>query len=188
MSDPEARTPRPAVVPIERGAGQVDSGDLGARAREVHRVGAEAAANFQHPLAAQRSNCAKPGNMRLDEVLPRLDLIEITRVPTGSVECLRLHGRRFQYFANLVDRTVAERRVLGCNALSCRVGGDAEFGIRAVCTARRQQQQRDVRREPDLLDALRLKQCRAIRQTTSVSSRSPDDGSATRRHPVARNR
>src|SRR5688572_4242409 len=52
---------------IERGVGQIDSSDVSPCTREVHRVGAETAANFQHPLAAPALELRKAWNMRFDE-------------------------------------------------------------------------------------------------------------------------
>ncbi len=62
---------------LERTARQIHGGHRGASAREVDRVGAESAANFQHAFAGPPLMLGKAGNVGLDMVLSGFNLIEV---------------------------------------------------------------------------------------------------------------
>src|SRR5581483_6260856 len=56
---------------------QVDRRELGARPSEVHRVRAEAATDLQDLLPTPALELREAGDVRLHEVLPCLDLVEV---------------------------------------------------------------------------------------------------------------
>ncbi len=70
---------------------------MGTGPSEVDRVGADPAADLEHPLAPPALELGEAGNVRLDEVLPRLDLVEVLAEPTGFGEWRMLQGRASQY-------------------------------------------------------------------------------------------
>ena len=73
----EAEDLGPLARHFQRFLGQVHRGDLGAGAREVDGIGADAAADFQHLLALPPLKIGEPWNMRLHHVLARLDFVEV---------------------------------------------------------------------------------------------------------------
>src|SRR5579883_161280 len=62
---------------LERFLRQINGCYRGAGTREIHRVRANAAADFEHLFPSPSSEISKSGNMGLNEVLPFLHLVEI---------------------------------------------------------------------------------------------------------------
>ena len=62
---------------LERAARKIDGCHPCPRPGEVHRLGAEPATDLEYPLSGPSGIVGEAGNMRFNEVLPRLDLIEV---------------------------------------------------------------------------------------------------------------
>src|SRR5262249_14460973 len=67
----------PELGKLERFWRQIDRRDIGAGTREIDGIGADAAADFQNALAVPARKIGKGGDVRLDEVLARFDLVEV---------------------------------------------------------------------------------------------------------------
>src|SRR5215211_2203924 len=61
----------------QRLAGELDGSELGARPGEVDRVGPDAATHLENALVLPAIELGERRNVWLDEVLPRLDLVEV---------------------------------------------------------------------------------------------------------------
>src|SRR5947207_7240095 len=57
--------------------GQFDDGQVGSRTGEIDRIGADPAADLQNLLTSPTVELSESWDMRLDEILPGLDLVEI---------------------------------------------------------------------------------------------------------------
>ena len=60
---------------------EVDRREVGTGPSEVDRVRADPAADLEDPLATPPLELGEAGNVRLDEVLPSLDLVEVLARP-----------------------------------------------------------------------------------------------------------
>ena len=88
----------------ERLGREVDRRQLGACTGEVDRVGADAAADLEHTLAAPALEVREPRNVRLDEVLPRLDLVEVLARPDGLRRVPDVAGPRIPVALDVGER------------------------------------------------------------------------------------
>jgi hypothetical protein len=57
--------------------GEIDGGDLSAATGEIDGIGADAAADFEHFLAAPTIELGESGDVRLDEVLAGFDFVKV---------------------------------------------------------------------------------------------------------------
>ena len=66
-----------APAKLQARLGQFDDGQVGSRTGEIDRIGADPAADLQNLLASPTVELSESWDMRLDEILPGLDLVEI---------------------------------------------------------------------------------------------------------------
>src|SRR5262245_13683220 len=80
----EAENPGALPRQLKRLVGEVDSGDECPSAREVDRIGPQATPDFEHAAILPARELSEGRNMRFDEVLSPLNLIEVRAAPYWS--------------------------------------------------------------------------------------------------------
>src|SRR5690348_2102115 len=88
--------------------GEIRSSHLCTGAQEVHRVGADAAADLEHFLALPTGELGKARNVGLDHIFPRLDLVEILARAFGLRRMADVARARIPIVAYRVDRNIGE--------------------------------------------------------------------------------
>ena len=87
--DPFLETQHPGSLfrDLQRLVGKIDGCDLGTGPRKIHRIRADAAADFQDPLPTPTLELGKAGNVRLYKIFPLLHFIEVL---AGTQRLLRM--------------------------------------------------------------------------------------------------
>jgi hypothetical protein len=90
---------------------QFDRCDSGSGAREVDRIGADAAPDLEHALAGPPGELGETGDVRFDEILALLDLIEVLARADRFRRVPDIAGPHVPIRADRVDRDIGERLV-----------------------------------------------------------------------------
>src|SRR6188474_219326 len=88
---------------------QLDRGDARAGAGKADGIGADAAADLEHAAVLPARELRETGDVRLDEIFPALDLVEVLARAHGPWRVMEVAGTRVPEVADALDRHARER-------------------------------------------------------------------------------